>query len=260
MSRPAFSYLIFSVVGAISLAAEGQVATPPAQAQVDPRAAQVADRLMQALGGREAWDATRFIRFDFAGRRSHVWDKQTGRHRLEGKTQDGKTYVILQNLTTREGQAWLDGQQAEGEKAKKLLERGYGAWVNDTYWLLMPYKLRDPGVNLAYDGEETIDGQTYDKVVLTFNGVGLTPGDRYWAYVNRSTGLMDRWAYLLQDQPRDAAPTAWLWQGWQTYGRIKLAPTRQQVGSDKKLELANIAVLDNVPDSVFTSPAPVASP
>jgi hypothetical protein len=97
-------------------------------------------------------------------------------------------------------------------------------------------------------------------VVLTFNGVGLTPGDRYWAYVNRATGLMDRWAYLLQDQPRDAAPTAWLWQGWQTYGRIKLAPTRQQVGGDRKLELGNIAVLDSVPDSVFTSPAPVAAP
>ncbi|HEX9669934.1 MAG TPA: hypothetical protein VGC93_10670 [Thermoanaerobaculia bacterium] len=230
-------------------------ATPP-QGQADPRAAEVAERLLAALGGREAWESTRFIRFVYNGRRTHVWDKHTGRHRVEGQTPEGKRFLVLHNVATREGRAWLDGQELQGEEAKQLLDRAHAAWVNDTYWLLMPYKLRDPGVSLAYDGEETLDGQTYDKLLLTFQAVGLTPGDMYWAYVNRATGLMDRWAYLLEDQPRDASPTAWLWQGWQTYGRIKLAPTRAQVGGERKIELRDIAVTDTLPDSVFTSPEP----
>jgi hypothetical protein len=132
--------------------------------------------------------------------------------------------------------------------------------VNDTYWLLMPYKLQDPGVNLAYEGTTELDGKSYDKLHVTFGKVGLTPGDQYWAFINRDTHLMDRWAYLLQDEPREAAPTAWLWQGWQRFGKIQLAPTRQQVGGDRKLELSDIAVFETLPDSVFTSPAPVAAP
>lgn len=267
VSRP--SLTIAALVALAVAPAAAQNAPAPAtpgtasaatQGHADPRAAEVAARLMQALGGQEAWDTTRFLRFEFAGRRTHHWDKATGRHRLEGRTQEGKPYVVLHDLVTRQGQAWMDGQPLAGDEAKQMLDRAYGAWINDTYWLLMPYKLRDPGVTLAHDGEETIDGQTYDKLLLTFQNVGLTPGDRYWAYVNRQTGLMDRWAYLLQDQPRDAAPTAWLWLGWQPYGRIQLAPTRQQVGGDRKLELAGIAVSDALPESVFTSPEPVAAP
>jgi hypothetical protein len=231
----------------------------PASAQ--PSAKDVAGQVMQALGGKEAWDATHFLRFTFAGRRTHHWDKWTGRHRLEGQSQDGHKYVVLHNINTHQGDAWVDGKKVEGEEAKQWLERAYGAWVNDTYWLLMPYKLQDPGVNLSYEGTEQLEGNTYDKLHLSFDHVGLTPGDEYWAYVNRDTHLMDRWAYLLQAEPGEARatePTAWRWQGWQKYGKILLAPTRAQVTGDRKLELGDIAVFDTLPDTVFTSPDPVA--
>ena len=226
-------------------------------AESSPQAVAVADSMLQAMGGQAAWDATHYIHFSFLGRRTHTWDKWTGRHRLEGKTKEGESYVVLDNINTHEGTAYLDGKQVEGDKAQEMVKNAYGAWVNDTYWLLMPYKMKDPGVNLGYDGQDQIEGKSYDKLTLTFGQVGLTPGDHYWAWINRDTHLMDRWAYLLQDEPRDAAPTVWLWQGWRRYGNIMLAPMRVQPGSDKKLELSDIQVLDQVPDSVFTSPAPV---
>src|SRR4028119_1327103 len=233
----------------------------PASAQGGgaPTAEQVADQVMQALGGKEAWDQTRFLRFEFAGRRTHHWDKWTGRGRLEGKTPEGQSFVVLSNVNTREGDVWLNGQKAEGDPKKEWLERAYGAWVNDTYWLLMPYKLRDPGVNLTYEGTEQIDGKTYDKLHLTFGKVGLTPGDRYWAFINRDTHLMDRWQYVLQDQPADAKPTQWKWEGGQRHGQIMLAPHRTQTEGDRKLELGNIAVFETLPDTVFTSPDPIAA-
>jgi hypothetical protein len=225
-----------------------------------PGASDVANQVMQALGGKEAWDNTHFLRFTFAGRRTHHWDKHTGRHRVEGQTPEGKKYVVLENINTHQGEAWLDGKKVEGDELKTWLDRGYGAWINDTYWLLMPYKLQDPGVNLTYEGTEQLDGNTYDKLHLSFGNVGLTPGDEYWAWINRDTHLMDRWAYLLQAAPgeqRAAEPTAWRWQGWQKYGKVLLAPTRAQVTGDRKLELSDIAVFDTLPDSVFTSPDPV---
>ena len=34
------------------------------------------------------------------------------------------------------------------EQLGEMLENGRRAWINDSYWLVMPYKLRDPGVTL----------------------------------------------------------------------------------------------------------------
>jgi hypothetical protein len=231
----------------------GTAAEPPAS----QAAAELADRVLEAMGGREAWEATRYLRFNFFGFRLHHWDRYTGRHRLEGKTQDGDEYLVLHNVLSREGEAWMNGQKLSGEKRAELLENAYGAWVNDTYWLLMPYKLRDPGVNLALDGEEEIDGVVYDKLLLTFDGVGLTPGDRYWAYVNRESGVMERWAYHLEGWEADREPTHWRWLDWQRYGRILLSPRRVNPADGSERTLGELAVFDHLPDEVFTSPGPV---
>ena len=136
---------------------------------------------MQALGGTEAWNKTRYLRFDFAVdrggknvmRRSHTWDKWTGRYRLEATTREGEAYLVLLNIGSKDGRAWLKGTELQGDEARKYLEQAYAAWVNDTYWLLMPYKMKDPGVALALDGEETKGGETWDKLRLTFDNVGL---------------------------------------------------------------------------------------
>jgi len=227
-------------------------------ADADPEARQVAERVMEALGGAEAWSQVRLVHFGFAGRRTHDWDRSAGRHRVEGETRDGEHYLVIEDLDSRQGRAWLDGEEVHGERAAELLETAYGAWVNDTYWLLMPYKLLDPGVELTYQGTERIDGATYDVLGLTFDSVGLTPGDRYWAYVDRDSGLMDRWAYRLQSQPEDAAPTVWLWQGWDWYGpdeaRVRLAPRREMLDGGRSLDLSPIEISDAVPEALFSGP------
>lgn len=230
---------------------------PNTQAQSDDKAIAIAERVMEALGGEQAWKATRTIRFTFANARTHYWDKHAGRERLEGTTKEGETYCVLLDLDTKAGDVYLNGKPAAGEEKKKWLERGYAAWVNDTYWLVMPYKLHDPGVTLIYDGEESLDGATYDKLKLTFENVGLTPGDTYWAYINRDTGLMDRWAYILESYEPDAPATHWVWYDWQEYGDIMLASGRRNPESGRELPLSDIAVFGELPASVFTSPEKV---
>lgn len=259
MNRSSLAVIIILAAGTGSFAQSSKSA-PSASAA---RATEIADRVMTALGGKEAWDKTRFLRFSFGGERdgkfqgrTHTWDKWTGRYRVEGQTREGKPFLILMNLNTKQGSAWLDGKKVEGEELKKELERGYGMWVNDTYWLLMPYKMRDPGVVLAYAGEEKgASGAMYDKVKLTFDNVGLTPKDTYWVWVNRNTGLVDRWDFVLKGQA--VPPTTFTWTGWKKYGGIMLAGERVNPKEDGKLLLPNIAVLESVPDSVFTSPDPI---
>lgn len=246
------------LAAAPAAAQEGMAADAPSPQS--PQVQPLADRVMAALGGQEAWDATRYLVFDFAGRRTHWWDRYTGRHRLEGTTRDGESYLVLEDVDDQgeAGRAWFQGKPAEGEKAAELLKNAYAAWINDTYWLLAPYKLRDPGVNLSYAGRESVDGVNYDKLQLTFESVGLTPGDTYWMYLHPETGRVDRWAYVLEGQ--EPPPTVWEWRGWQPYGsaKILLAPERVQPEGGRELSLAPIEVPDELPDAVFESPEPVA--
>jgi hypothetical protein len=188
---------------------------------------------MESLGGADAWNNTHYLRFDFAVdrggktlvRRAHTWDKWTGRYRLESTTKEGAPSVVLMNVNTKEGSAFLKGTKLQGEAAKKYLEQAYGTWVNDTYWLLMPYKMKDPGVMLALDGEDKKGADAWDKVRLTFDNVGLTPKDKYWAYVNRKTGLVDRWDFVLKGEREP--PSTFMWKNWKPYGKIQLADDRQ---------------------------------
>src|SRR6266496_3884330 len=141
-------------------------------ARPDPKAAALADRVMQALGGAKAWNNTHYLRFDFAV------DK------------GGKTVV-------RRAEAW-------------------------------------------------------DKVRLTFDSVGLTPKDKYWAYVNRKTGLVDRWDYVLKGDKKP--PSAFTWANWKAYGKIKLADDRVNAADGTRIYFPVLEVPASVPEATFTTP------
>ncbi len=228
--------------------------------QTDDRALAIADRVMQSLGGAGAWDSTRNLVFTFAVQdagevlteRTHFWDKWDQQHRVEGVTNEGQRYVVVENLESKTGKAWLDGEPVSGEALDNWLERAYAMWVNDTYWFLMPYKLTDPGVHLSWEGEETIGEKTYDRLHLSFEHVGLTPGDQYWAWIDRETGLMDRWAFVLEGQEPPAR--AYLWKPWRPYGNIMLASERVPPEGGRSIVFRDIAVPAELPASVFTSP------
>ena len=134
---------------------------------------------------------------------------------------------------------------------KKALERGYGRFINDTYWLLMPAKMQDPGVNLASEGEAEKDGKTYDVVRLTFgDGIGLTPKDTYWAYVSKDSGLMERWEFVLTDQkPEDRE--AFLWTDWQSVLGVRLATAKTAAGGGTVIRFDQVSGSASSDDSAF---------
>lgn len=213
----------------------------------DPRAVQLADEVMQAQGGRRSWDETRYVSWLFFGKRRHYWDKWTGDVRIEGNDR-----LVLMNIHSRKGRAWQGGVEVtQPDSLTKLLELGFAWWTNDSYWVFMPYKLKDTGVRLRHLGERRMqDGRPADALELTFAGVGLTPENRYEVCVDKETHLVGEWSYYQQasdPEPRFTMP----WDDWRRVGRIMLAFDHGRPADWQ------LAVHDQLPRSVFTSPEPV---
>ncbi len=246
--------LLACVILSLPVAAADNPAAPGFDLQgSDPEAIALADRVMEALGGRAAWNDTRFITWNFFGRRRHLWDKQTGDVRIEGTDRDsGEPYLILMNLTTLDGRAWIDGVEVtDPDKRAELLDLGEATWINDSYWMFMPYKLKDSGVTLRYLGrEQMLDGRPAEVLELTFEAVGRTPENRYRIYVAEDSGLVEQWDYFRRaddEQPQLKTP----WHDWRRYGDILLSADRGDRGH------TDIAVFESLPDDLLKSPDPV---
>jgi hypothetical protein len=235
----------------------------------EERARVVVRTMIDAMGGAQAFENTGALRFTFTytskdtlrTERTHWWNRRTGDYRIEGKTRKGEPYLLLFNTGTKDGRAFLSGQELEGEPKKQQLERAYALFINDTYWFLMPAKLFDPGVHLTMDGEAVVGGAPVDRVKVTFDNVGLTPGDTYWAYIDRASHLMIRWGMILQDEREkpDVKETQYDWTGWTSFGPLVLSPERVRVDDPDRTVIAirNIQVLDSFPQDVFTNPKPI---
>ena len=240
----------------LTLAPMSVVAGPPeAPSSSDPRAIKIARAVLETLGGQAAWDATRFVRWKFFGGRQHYWDRHTGDVRIEmAERRDDADEVerpallILMNIDTKLGRVWAGGEEVEErDKLDEYLTLGHKVWVNDSYWMFMPYKLLDPGVTLRHTGERELeDGRLADVLDLTFGeGVGYTPENRYEVFVARDSGLVEQWSFFAEadaPEPQFTMP----WAAWRKFGHIWLATDH---GQQKDWDIAVHAVL---PRSVFT--------
>jgi hypothetical protein len=130
---------------------------------------------------------------------------------------------------------------------------GYEAFINDSYWLLAPFKIFDPGVTLTAAGEDKgPKGEPCDVLKLTFANVGLTPQDIYWLYVDKKSHLVDEWKFVLGGENKP--PTAFAWSDWHKVGPIMLASTRKGLGKPTAIRFENLQVSSNVDEAALTPP------
>jgi hypothetical protein len=222
----------------------------------DPRAVSIADQVIDALGGNKRWNALVGLRWSFdvmindtlRSTRRHSWNKHSGWHRVDGKTRDQIPYRMVHNLDGSSGSARMGSNRLEGDTLKKVLARAKSLWTNDTYWMLMPYKLRDPGVVLKYEGEVVNGNIVYDKLVMSFENVGETPGDRYWVYVNRANHRIERWDHLLQGEKPPAK--TYTWEGWEKHGGLWF-PTAHRGEGGRVIYTRAIETVDSFPPDEF---------
>jgi hypothetical protein len=184
--------------------------------QGDSAAQRLADEVMKASGA-DHWSSVKRIVFTFNASKDgkpllsakHDWDLTKGIDKVQWAD---KSVTVDVCHPPSDG----DGKDA------------YQRWTNDTYWLLMPLKLKDGGITLTSPDANTLH--------LSFKGVGLTPGDQYNVYVNAKTHLPEKWDYM----PASGAKTSGSWEEYKASGGLTLA-TKHTFG-DKLITIADLEV------------------
>lgn len=265
-----FSALLLALSGCAPSGSDDAGAPPPppesaVRPALDTAADTLAWRIVEAAGGLDAWYALPRLRFDFvtvrdsteAFRARHLWDRQTGRYRVEYPVGEDSMLVALFNvqgfdLSAPEGAVFINGTPLDSAATRERLTEAYERHLNDSYWLLAPLKLFDPGVHRALAPDSARDGT--EVLALSFEDVGMTPGDHYWMSAD-STGRLVRWSYILEGGTHGT----YAWRDPVSLptpqGQLHLATSKRSASGREIRTL--IFSAGGLPDDVFERPTPV---
>lgn len=195
----------------------------------DPAAIELADSVMQALGGVEKWNNIKAISWTSSGRK-FFWDPTNRLARVE----NGDT-IALVNANTSEAEMKVAGQAVPATLWQ-------AQWDKEFYGLLIPYEFKRSGATLTYMGEDSLAGQRYNSLVLTFQN----RPDKYKLYVDKHSKLIKYGAYYsLADNANEDALSSW--DNYQQVGGISFSFNRTRGGP------TDVTIEGNLPKNFFTT-------
>lgn len=226
---------------------------PPAEgfdlAGSDRKAVQVADSIMKYYGGRNAWDRTRYLRWNFLGRRTLNWDKHEGRVRIDVPSEN-TVYLLNYAGDTLAGRVQVGGREIiDPAERAAALQKAHSIFINDSYWLVHQFKLKDSGVTLKWGGDVNTDpevGRPSYVLEQTFDGVGETPSNKYRLFVDKVTFRINTWQFFrdaTDEEPTLQTP----WKGHIPYRGILLSGDRGD-----GFQLTDIGVAETRREQIFT--------
>ncbi|SOE22868.1 hypothetical protein SAMN06298216_3271 [Spirosomataceae bacterium TFI 002] len=139
------------------------ISKPLPEATSGVQAEELADKMWNSLN-KPAWDSTRYVSWSFRGEHHYKWDKEAN---LAEITWDD--YLVLLNPDQVNGVAYEKGVKVEDPS--KLIDKAWGFWCNDMFWLTAPFKIRDKGTKLSLTND--------NNLMVQYESGGVTPGDAY---------------------------------------------------------------------------------
>lgn len=208
----------------------------------------LAREVWRAAGGEKGWtDLSWNLSFDFvsyrdgkeAARFSHRWNRKTNAAVVSGIGRDGRRWEVqFSDLYARRGTATINGTAAPDSDLPRLLENAYARFINDSYWLLMPLKLLDNGVIHRRLDDTTVGGGRFERLGLSFERVGLTPGDQYQLYIDPKSKRVVRWTFVLES----GRTGDYTWEEYERVGPVTLPRVRRAPDGAIAIRFENVRV------------------
>ena len=218
-----------SRLAVIRLAASTVLLTLPLASgaeQLPPLAEQMAKTFgLDSFGQVEAIRYTFTIEGLFT--RSWEWKPKSDTVSYDGKDPDGKPLKV----TYQRGQ--LDSQS---DVVKNMVDP---AFVNDQYWLVLPFHVVWDGATVTDDGKhETPMGKTSaERIVVKYAASGYSPGDTWDLYVGPDKRIVEMTyhrAVAVAKLPNLVNAT---WEGYKKAGPLLISTDHHLLGDGKPLRL-----------------------
>lgn len=188
----------------------------------NPNADKLAHNILKAIK-HEAYKNTRYIDWSFKGKRFYKWDKK--KHIIDVKWNDARVLLHPNNLT--KSSVYLNGKEVSYND--NLVKRALKFFNNDSFWLVAPHKLFEPGI---YRSIRMIDGKK--ALHVKYSKGGTTPGDSY-------TWILDKnyipTYYKMYVQRMKNKGTSVTWEDWIETESGTLLPKNHVYLSGKKINM-----------------------
>ena len=191
----------------------------------NPKADKIANTMLKAIK-HEAYKETRFIEWGYKGKRFYKWDKQ--QHIVDIRWNDAR--VVLHPNELSKSTAYLNDKEIPFNK--NLVSRALKFFNNDSFWLVAPHKLFEPGI---YRSIRMINGR--EALHVKYSKGGTTPGDSY-------TWLLDKnympTHYQMYVQAMKNKGTTVTWENWIQTASGTLLPTNHRYLSGKIINMGEV--------------------
>lgn len=160
-------------------------------------------KIWEGIGGKENWQNARYFMFScmggkdatfFHGERKYLWDKLTGDCRFEGITADGDTVVVLFNLKTSKGTAYINNTEQEDQQAATgLVQKALSEFEEDANLLFLPTTLEGKNVFYTVEEEKLIGSKRFTVVNLANEKTSFETSVNGMLYIDEQTGHIQHW-------------------------------------------------------------------
>lgn len=173
------------------------------QGELGVEAEVLAVKMLEALDF-TAYKKTNYIEWTFRNKHHYKWEKD--KNICAVYWEDYKVILHLDNYEN--SKVYVHNFTVKGEVEQELLKKAIDYFNNDSFWLVAPYKIYDPGTE-----RRLVTLENGDKALLiTYTSGGSTPGDSYlWILdENGKPKSFKMWTSLLPLQGVEASWNDWI--------------------------------------------------
>jgi len=168
----------------------------------------------------EAYKDTRFLEWSFANGKHHYrWDKE-----INTVNVTWSDYEVQLNLNeSTKSTVSKNHIDIGGPEKQKLINKAISFFNNDSFWLVAPFKVFDPGTKRSIvplqDGSEAL--------LVTYTSGGDTPGDSYlWKLQPNGFPISFKmWVNIIPIGGIEAS-----WDEWQVTESGAFLPSKHRIG------------------------------
>lgn len=209
----ALAVILFVLIG-IGYFGYTLINQPLPEGEEGSKAEMLTDKMFAALN-KAAYDSVRYIEFSFKGIHTYQWNKAE------------ESVMVLW------GENKVELDLSVGSDSYSDLEyEAYKYFINDSFWLVAPFKAKDNGVVRSIVEVEEGDG-----LLVSYTSGGVTPGDSY-LWILDEKGFPKAWKLWTSNVPIGGLKFSW--EGWESNQGVHFSTLHKSSILD--LDISNLRV------------------